>query len=115
MYDQCVYVVTSNDKDNIVDCLFFFEKKNAMQALIHSIVTTRKAFHINVYCQEKERDAPLKLRQQIKLKKSDDGCYHFWLLKAFLSYTMDDVVENHTLFNDTFEEISIQSMQKIVF
>jgi hypothetical protein len=105
MFNQHLYVVSPEDDMTNVDLQYFFDKKSAMRRMVHFIVSTKKKSKMNVYCPDKEnKDSPLRLYKEITMKKSSNGHYSFWLLKAFLDYSKDDVIDNANMFFDTFEE-----------
>lgn len=105
MFNQHLYVVMLDDNTTNDGLQYFFDKKTAMKTLVCSIVSTKKKSKMNVYCPDKEnKDAPLRLHKEVKMKKASNGHYSFWLLKAFLDFSKDDVIDNATMFFDTFEE-----------
>jgi hypothetical protein len=106
MFNQHLYVVVLEDDMTNVGLQYFFDKKSAMKTLVRSIVSTKKKSKINIYCPDKiDKDAPLRLHKEVKMKKASNGHYSFWLLKALLDYSKDDVIDNANMFFDTFEEI----------
>lgn len=101
MFNNLLYVVVQEEER----LQYYFDKKTAMKALIRYIIRHKSDVKILVFAPDKDKEAPLKVHKQIKMKKASDGHYKFWLKFALLNYNKDDVMEQPEMFFDTFEEI----------
>lgn len=105
MFGYHIYLLLQENKLYTEKLQLYFDKKTALKAMVRSIVKHKTSFIINVYSPDKEKDAPLRIHKFIKMKKTSNGHYLFWLKKAFLDYSKDNVCDEPEMFFDTFEDV----------
>jgi hypothetical protein len=105
MFNNHLYVLVQEKDEASQRLQYYFDKQTAMKAVVRHVINTKNAVKIHVFVPDVDKDEPLKLHKQIKMKKGNNGHYNFWVKFAFLEYSKDDVIEQPEMFFDTFEEV----------